>query len=568
MALNISLPSSNISFDTVPSRRTKYKRLRIRIFNESASVHYTGRVVIERVAGCDPRFKVVTTPEWLGNEAHAEKVISVAPRSTLDVFAFVSYRDPNGASGQIDCDLNVLTNPNQANMVTARASAQTGSFLKRRIQLLLDCSLSMNTQVGGVARIVRLKNTVNRCIELLASNDCIGVSTFGGGAGTLPNVPMADLGPPAGSPQRTALANLLNSLVAGPANVSIDGAITATQTALGSATDVVILVLTAGVESGNLLPVATAWPNTFALGIDVEAGAPRTAVTRIPTGSNGYALFVKASVLHPDDRRLNKFMSLLLFDTLGSAVLLDPDGVVLPGKHDDYEFFVNETDLETDVLLFANNPRVIVSLPQEFLPQESSKRTDGLQILKIRPLKPELLQKTGGRLIARVARRPDDPDPKHKQADSSCPPEQGDGSYTLLVAAESELSLAAHLHATSSRVGARLLISALLTEFGQPVSGRVEVRAELTYPDGSVSSVELKENRRRAEGHFRARVRTYQPGAYTVHFIATGCTLTMGLPFRREAVRMLVLEREPTEKQPELSELLQTSKALLRKLSQ
>ncbi len=57
--------------------------------------------------------------------------------------------------------------------------------------------------------------------------------------------------------------------------------------------------------------------------------------------------------------------------------------------------------------------------------------------------------------------------------------------YSPNVHSSSSLKMTARLSQTSNELGARLTVRVGLKEFGLPVSGRADVRAVLTRPDGS-----------------------------------------------------------------------------------
>jgi hypothetical protein len=103
-------------------------------------------------------------------------------------------------------------------------------------------------------------------------------------------------------------------------------------------------------------------------------------------------------------------------------------------------------------------------------------------------------------------------------------------SYNLLVHSYSSLRLKVSVHQKSFEPGAEVSLAARLTEYEVPVEKRALVRAEITRPDGSATTLALAE---KEAGYFEALFTANQTGVYTIRVRATGTTF-YGKPFQRE----------------------------------
>jgi hypothetical protein len=85
---------------------------------------------------------------------------------------------------------------------------------------------------------------------------------------------------------------------------------------------------------------------------------------------------------------------------------------------------------------------------------------------------------------------------------------------------------------TSVHVGAELLLTATVTEFGRPLSN-AQIQVEVRPPDGGVFTLDLKEN---ASGRYATSTQALVPGQFSFHFRAKG-KASRALAFTREALR-------------------------------
>ena len=104
--------------------------------------------------------------------------------------------------------------------------------------------------------------------------------------------------------------------------------------------------------------------------------------------------------------------------------------------------------------------------------------------------------------------------------------------YSLNVHTYSNLRLRGGVTQDGYEAGATMTVQAVLTEYGLPVSGRATVRAELRRPDGTTTTISLKE---KEPGVFRAATQAASNGVYRFRLRASGVTLRER-PFTREQI--------------------------------
>jgi hypothetical protein len=102
--------------------------------------------------------------------------------------------------------------------------------------------------------------------------------------------------------------------------------------------------------------------------------------------------------------------------------------------------------------------------------------------------------------------------------------------YSFLVQSYSTLRMRARLSQTNREPGATMTLRAILTEYGVPVAYRAAVRAELTRPDNSQTTLNLVEVE---PGAFETSIVASISGIYRFNVMAAGTTMR-NRPFTRE----------------------------------
>ena len=438
--------------------------------------------------------------------------------------------------------------------------------VNKSVIFLLDHTVSMRGPNFTGQRLQRLKVAVRRGLGLFTNNDWVGVVSLDH---------MHDAASPGGTvlaPLQqagiTAATNACNNLDFDrtfPTNRVIQSSINfaRTQDPNGTAT---VLVVTDGVTLQN--------PSTWAYNAEFPT-TPQTFPTsalflETPTDANAFNLKSSTGVAMissaaTGEFAIEKLLSQLLNDLGGLSTVLDPDGSIGPEEKPlAFPLKLNETDREVTAILFSDQgdllkleligPGLLPSPhephadryddvptgPKEFL---VARRI--LDASKIRPDESPAYSVKVSRADNQGSHHADKQGP-HCATQSGSPP-HARAHFTFVVAVHSDVMFDAYASASGLEVGADLLFSARLTEYGLPIRGRecTSVLVELTHPDGWVEEIALDETG--SSGQFEVSRKAFRPGVYMVHFIASGRTLLHRHEFRREALRsVLIFERGTT----------------------
>jgi hypothetical protein len=283
---------------------------------------------------------------------------------------------------------------------------------------------------------------------------------------------------------------------------------------------------------------------------------------------------------------LQKYFLQILAGISNAEVVLDPDGVLVPGVGQQVPFSLTDADTGVDVILLAEHPEVIdfriqaptggIITPARALadPAMSWTLSAGLQyyrlvlpaelftarfdgpgtwqaLLDIGRPQQEPAGGRGERLTWRESAygRRDDlqrlppPDRQDPGIDGAtvADPQEVPGlaavghartvlPYSVIVHAYSSLSMHAELSQSGYEPGATVRLAAVVTEGGAPARPGGSAWAEVTRPDGSASTVSLSES---DAGSFGGDFVTAVAGVYRVRIRASGRT-QVGYPFQRE----------------------------------
>ncbi|HYP99296.1 MAG TPA: hypothetical protein VER96_11560 [Polyangiaceae bacterium] len=242
-----------------------------------------------------------------------------------------------------------------------------------------------------------------------------------------------------------------------------------------------------------------------------------------------------------------KLLAQILVGIASGAVISDPEGSLEPGEKRSFPLQITEADRELEVIVLSNDADAIeVHLEDLRAPTPPPCSEPNAYKVDPPPDKPEVVRSKRfviTRLV--VPALPEKERPFSPKVVISRSPEASRSGalvhFSFIAAAKSDLKLDAEVTRSGTSVGSELLFSAVLSEYGQSLhSSNARVRVELFHPDGFSQSIELQPTPH-ARGRFQASIRSFRPGAYTAHFIATGQSLLHERPFRRELVRTVAV---------------------------
>jgi hypothetical protein len=438
--------------------------------------------------------------------------------------------------------------------------------------LVLDRSGSMADDRGdGQSKHDSVVEASSIMVDVMLEGDAIGVVAFNNTAATLEGA--ATLGP-AGNPFDSGRLNTKN-ILAGPGltpagSTSIGAGIQNGRTVLNGAgagfAVKALVVLTDGEE--NTPPwIADVAPQiddfTYSVGLGTPQNTSAAALQAISGNHGGYLLLTGA--ISGDNRFiLTKYFLQILAGISNAEIVLDPQGVLLPGQEQAIPFPVTEADSGMDVILLTPFPQYVnfrlqaptgavidpgraspangiaysinrgnsyyrVVLPQILLPGRLDQEGTWKALLSIgRPShEPERSQPEAALLPPRWREAQLVPQAVYPAAAVG---QQERLPYSLVVHAYSNLSFEASLVQSSNEPGAHVTLHGTLAESGIPPRPGARVWAEVTRPNGTTVSVVLAE----AEpGQFSGSFVAALPGIYRCRVRARGHS-RHGNRFQRE----------------------------------
>jgi hypothetical protein len=304
-----------------------------------------------------------------------------------------------------------------------------------------------------------------------------------------------------------------------------------------------IIVFTDGLENTSpyIADVQGSINNrTFAIGLGTVQQVSVGALTALVNNTGGSMLLSGNLSPSIDDYfRLSKYFLQVLAGVQNSNIVTDPSGYILPGMKVRIPFVLNETDIETTVILLTDLRaiRFLIETPAGDI--LSPAQVSGLGAtygvgsnlnyyrftlplpLGANPAQAGTwyaLLELDEKIFSRYARA---------SAETGT---RGGIRYNLSAHTFSNLRLRAELSQNSLQPGATLIIRAALSEYGIPVNHRASVYATIERPDNSQETIAFSEIE---PSIFEAATQASIQGVYRFHVIASGVTMR-GLPFTRE----------------------------------
>jgi hypothetical protein len=302
-------------------------------------------------------------------------------------------------------------------------------------------------------------------------------------------------------------------------------------------TNKALIVFTDGIE--NTAPfirdvLASIDQQTFAVELGDVHQVSSDALTALSNRTKGYTLLTGLLSASLDDYfLLRKYFLQILAGVTNTEIVNDPAGFITVGAQVQVPFELNETDIEATVVLMTDIPAVDIAVATPAGQVITPGTVAGMNVTYARTSSVRYYRFTlpvamaggaqTGKWVALLTL--DERLFKELRGNS-----ESDGArYSLTALAWSNLRLRARVTASGS-TAPLLSITAVLDEYGIPVSQRANVLANLTLPDGTMETLQLKEG---ASGNFKTSVTGKLAGVYRFHVMANGTTFR-GEPFTRE----------------------------------
>jgi hypothetical protein len=538
----IDLETPTVNFQDVPTLETTW---RAAVFHVRAG----SAVHLQVVPGSGPNGPYSLTA--LGGSVTHVPLVDNAPYDVVRVwFAFTGAAAPGASPDsavQIEC-----VETGEVFDVTLKAN--TIARPTTGVVFCLDRSGSMAWPAGtGGTRMQLLHEAAARCIELMRDGSGAGMVSFD--HDSHPGKPLAPFDP--STSQRGDVVAAVNALSPGGATSIGDGVELARTTLTAGAAPFsghALVVLTDGLENqpkfldevGGSIDA-----RTFAIGLGTAQQVSTAALTKIANNTGGYILLTGPLASDTDSYfLLSKYFQQILVTATNESIVTDPSGFVAPGDVVRIPFELAETDIDATVALLVDVPAVRLAietggavLREADLAALGAEVVHGTNMTFCRLGLP--LPVGGGAhggawevvLTGDRARFKRELTKRVRAAESGKLPAadierlQAHGArYSVTVSSWSNTRLGARLTQSSFEPGATLVLSASLTEYGQPVAGRARVDAEVQRPDGIAFVVPVVEE---APGAFAASLPAVLEGVWRVRVRAQGRTFG-GARFTRE----------------------------------
>jgi hypothetical protein len=421
--------------------------------------------------------------------------------------------------------------------------------------LCLDQSGSMDWLAGidaSTKRIDVLHQAATNFVQLVEPNSGVGIVSFD--HLSHPGIPVTKFtttGP--FDPGRIAAITAIQNIHPSGAT-SIGNGLQLARSTLTPVTgydDQALIVFTDGLENTSLFirdVLGSINNRTYAIGLGTAQQVSTGALKALTNGTGGYLVLSGPLSTSVDDYfRLTKYFLQILAGVTNNSIVTDPSGYIAPGTKLRIPFVLNETDIDTTVVLLTDLPSEVLNFLIETPAGDIMDPTQAAALgatfavgtdmsyyrftlpLPVggRPAQEGtwyVLLDVNDKIFDRYVHAQDQPM-------SAWSARMAHGvRYSVSAHALSNLRLEGRVTQTSLEPGATLNVRATLSEYGIPVDHRASVSAELERPDGSRATLGLSETQ---PGVFETSTLAAIQGVYRFRVLASGVTLR-GLPFTRE----------------------------------
>jgi hypothetical protein len=422
------------------------------------------------------------------------------------------------------------------------------------VMLCLDQSGSMGWLAGVDAttkRIDVLHQAATNFVQLVQENNGVGIVSFD--QDSHPGTPVTRFMGGALDPGRAAAVTAIANIQPAGAT-SIGNGLQLARTTLTPVTGYdrqALVVFTDGLENTPLFiadVMGSINSSTYAIGLGTAEQVSTGALNALTNSTGGY--LVLSGPLSPSIDEyflLTKYFLQILAGVTNNNIVTDPSGYIAPGTKLRIPFVLNETDIDSTVILLTDLPPQVLSFLIETPAGDVMDPAQAAALGAVfafgtnmsyyrftlplpvggRPARAgtwHVLLEVNSDLFERLAHQKDG-------SVGAWSARMAHGvRYSVNAHALSDLKMQTQLSQTSLEPGATITVGATLTEYGIPVEHRAMVTAELHRPDGTRTALVLAES---GPGVFQASVAAPVQGVYRFRVRASGNTMR-GVPFTRE----------------------------------
>lgn len=545
----VSLDTPNLKFIDVPPGEEAVRAIVFTVQSCSA-VQFTA----------DPPVKTSSGPGSFGLPLGG--VESLAPASSAaprQVRIWVSFQAPSpnaSVTGTVTVHCPVIGQD-----FVVPITANTSPPIRIASVLALDRSASMQWASGipGKARIDVLHDAAPIYANLLPDDHAIGLVAFDHDPHPVAPVVQADMGG-----RGAALTGIANHQPNPAGNTAIGDGVELAHDTLQPLTGFAqkaIVVFTDGHETaGKYIHEVEALLNerVFALGLGTASELNPVALNKLVSNSDGY-LMLTGDLTGDDEIRVEKYFAQILAGVSNAEIVVDPEGWLLPGEEHRIPFTITHADRVGTAFILSATPWAIdfvLETPEgmRISPIEAAGLPAidfvvGERVHQFRMTFPVPVGSGAGRGLWHAVLTLSPENFKRCLAEGRTT-YQGAAShgvrYGFNVHAFSSTRLAVSVDQKSFEPGATVGLRASFTQSGLPVIADPSVVAELTRPDGKMSTLVLMETE---PGDFEGSFIASSAGIYPLRFRAHGRD-TRGDEFWREQLRTAFVWRGGDDGRP------------------
>lgn len=540
-----------VNFNDVPTGETAARAAWFRIYNCSPTT-----VRVKAGAGPAAPFSVL-------HPASGSVTVGHGSEQYVDAYVWLAYTaGPAGvpvADGQVTFEC-----PESGDEFTLTLKANAIDRPSVALMLALDQSGSMAWDAGtsGAKRIDVLKDAARTLTELIPGGNGIGLVRFDHDAypvndPTFPGLAVTTVATDSDvDPGRVAAAGAVSAHAVNPnGNTSVGDGVERARQVLnalpaGAWDHKALLVLTDGVENRPLWlsdVTGSIDARTYAIGLGNETQVNTVALDTLTQGTGGYLLLTGLLSASLDDYfRLRKYFLQIMAGVTSNDIVLDPNGYLAPGSVHRIPFVLTEADITCTAVLMTDVNVIDLALEAPDGTVVAPADAAGLGMTYARgalsrhyrftlPVAVGAGQQAGTwhallKVNARefrkaLSRQDDDKVARTRFATHGA-------RYSLVVQTWSNLRMTAGVTQDGHAPGARVRISADLSEYGMPLERRSSGEVEITLPGGGVTTLPMTETQ---PGRLEATTVATVPGVHHGRVLVRGATLR-GVPFTREAI--------------------------------
>jgi hypothetical protein len=533
----VTLQTPAIAFNDIPEGETT---LRAAVF----AVESCQPVTLRLVSGPGADF---TTP--LGTSTELDTAGAASPRETRIWIGYTATTDGDTANGS----LTVRWDETEQEW-TVPITANTTGRSNAAVLLALDQSNSMSFDSGlgpGITRGDVLKFSAPPLVDVMEDDDAIGIISFDHDPhDVMPVTPVVPSG------RMTANGHIADYTHNPSGWTCIGEAVARAHEILDQVTGYNIkamIVLTDGRQNHDgysrryISDVADLInEHVYAIGLGTAENIQPSALHALCDGHEGYLLMTGALDIDAYFR-LAKYYQQILAGVQNKDIIVDPEGFVKPGQTHLIPFSLNEADISSDVILLTPAPYAFkfsletpigdvidpgIAAANPVISFLSGSDASYYRVTLPVPIGGSEAREGTWHAVLTI----DDDYYKRYLAGLDNYPEECQRvlahgvRYNLSVHSYSNLRLRASLSQTSYEPGAKLVLRAVITEYGLPVESRAAVQSVLERPDSTTTAVALAEVE---PGVFETSAPASMSGIYRLKVSATGKTLR-GRRFVRE----------------------------------